>query len=187
MDITALSEETFDSVGWINENFKKYNENSSTKKTDATSTDDTEIAVEFINNYVSKLQLYVQQVSYAIEDSSQQLVASMPRVVKDAKNLQNDVKELQQRMLLMHQEVAAVQAETGECMATLERLNALQSKLQTAKESLQESDGWGNLITELEDSFERSDLKVSISSELQTRPIRRFHLGLVVSLLAYKT
>jgi len=29
-----------------------------------------------------------------------------------------------------------------------------------AKESLQESDGWGNLLAELEDGFERNDLKV---------------------------
>lgn len=161
MDISALSEDKFDPVDWINENFKKYGEETKTNKSDLTG-GDTDVAVEFINNYVSKLQLYVQQVNYAIEESSQQLVASMPRVVKDAKNLHNDVKELQQRMHVMRQEVAAVQEETGECMATLERLNNMQTKLQTAKESLQESDGWGNLIAELDDSFERNDLKVKL-------------------------
>lgn len=164
MDISALSEEKFDAVNWINENFKKFSEDKRTTKGENSKSDagDNETSVDFINSYVSKLQLYVQQVNYAVEESSQQLVGSMPRIVKDAKVLHADVKELQERMLLMRQEVAAVQEETGECMATLERLNTQQCKLQTAKESLQESDGWGNLIAELEDSFERNDLKVSI-------------------------
>ncbi|XP_037952193.1 conserved oligomeric Golgi complex subunit 7-like [Teleopsis dalmanni] len=43
-------------------------------------------------------------------------------------------------------------------MSVLEKLNNLQTKLQSAKESLQESDGWGNLLNELEDCFERNDL-----------------------------
>lgn len=110
---------------------------------------------------MAKLQLYVQQVNYAVEDSSQQVVASMPRIAKEAATLQCDVAMLQQKMSAMRQEVASVQERTGDCMATLERLNTLQSKLQAAKESLQESDGWGNLLSELEDCFERNDLKVN--------------------------
>lgn len=164
MDISALSEDKFDAVDWINEHFKKFSEENKTSKaasvTKSTNDSGDNLALEFINNYVSKLQLYVQQVNYAVEDSSQQLVASLPRIVKDVKTLHSDVKSLQGRMLEMRQEVAAVQEETGECMATLEKLNSQQTKLQTAKESLQESDGWGNLISGLEDSFERSDLKV---------------------------
>ncbi|KAI8128711.1 Conserved oligomeric Golgi complex subunit 7 [Lucilia cuprina] len=181
MDISALSEDKFDAVNWINDNYKKYSSDDvkSSKNAETNTGGDTELAVEFINNYVSKLQLYVQQVNYAIEESSQQLVASMPRVVKDAKNLHNDVKELQQRMMIMRQEVAAVQEETGECMATLEeRLNTMQTKLQIAKESLQESDGWGNLIAELEDSFERNDLKVRncFEKSLQAQEATTRHL-----------
>lgn len=164
MDISALSEDKFDAVDWINENFKKFSEENKSSKaasgTKSINDSSDNLALEFINNYVSKLQLYVQQVNYAVEDSSQQLVASLPRIVKDVKTLHSDVKSLQGRMLEMRQEVAAVQEETGECMATLEKLNSQQTKLQTAKESLQESDGWGNLISGLEDSFERSDLKV---------------------------
>lgn len=171
MDISALSEENFDPVNWINENFNKYCEETADKSETA---DDTEIAVEFINNYVSKLQLYVQQVSFAIEESSQQLVISMPKVVKDSKILSNDVKSLRQRMLVMRQEVADVQKETGECMATLERLNTRQTKLQAAKDSLLESDGWGNLINELEDSFDRNDVKVELFLAFQTLRVRLY-------------
>ncbi|XP_005188405.1 conserved oligomeric Golgi complex subunit 7 [Musca domestica] len=157
MDISALSEDKFDAVDWINENFKKYSEDnkSNNRNLDA----DDKVAIEFINSYVSKLQLYVQQVNYAVEESSQQLVANLPKIVKDVKSLHADVRSLQGRMLEMRQEVAAVQEETGECMATLEKLNSKQIKLQTAKESLQESDGWGNLLSQLEDSFEKNDLK----------------------------
>ncbi|XP_023169166.2 conserved oligomeric Golgi complex subunit 7 [Drosophila hydei] len=152
MDISALSEPVeFSAADWINANYKKYTEENN-KKESATAT-------SFIQSYVAKLQLYVQQVNYAVEESSQQVVASMPRIAKEAATLQSDVALLQQKMSAMRQEVAAVQEETGDCMATLERLNSLQSKLQAAKESLQESDGWGNLLSELEDCFERNDMK----------------------------
>ncbi|EDW84346.1 uncharacterized protein Dwil_GK14089 [Drosophila willistoni] len=152
MDISALSEPNFSPAEWINTNYKKYVEENVKQGGEKT-------ASAFIQSYVAKLQLYVQQVNYAVEESSQQVVSSMPRIAKEAATLQRDVQELQEKMLAMRQEVAAVQDETGECMATLERLNTLQSKLQAAKESLQESDGWGNLLAELEDGFERNDLK----------------------------
>ncbi|KAL7729160.1 hypothetical protein ACLKA6_009625 [Drosophila palustris] len=151
MDISALSEPTFSASDWINANYKKYR--------DENGKNDSAPATSFIQSYVAKLQLYVQQVNYAVEESSQQVVANMPRIAKEAATLQCDVATLQQKMSAMRQEVAAVQEETGDCMATLERLNTLQTKLQAAKESLQESDGWGNLLAELEDCFERNDLK----------------------------
>ncbi|XP_062125747.1 conserved oligomeric Golgi complex subunit 7 [Drosophila sulfurigaster albostrigata] len=151
MDISALSEPSFSAADWINANYKKYAEENGKK--------DGGTATSFIQSYVAKLQLYVQQVNYAVEESSQQVVANMPRIAKEAATLQCDVAMLQQKMRTMRQEVAAVQEETGDCMATLERLNTLQTKLQAAKESLQESDGWGNLLSELEDCFERNDLK----------------------------
>ncbi|SPP80916.1 conserved oligomeric Golgi complex subunit 7 [Drosophila guanche] len=150
MDVSALSEANFSPADWINANYKKYIEENGGTDGDATS---------FIQSYVAKLQLYVQQVNYAVEESSRQVVSSMPRIAKESATLHSDVSQLQEKMSAMRQEVAAVQSETGECMATLERLNTLQTKLQAAKESLQESDGWGNLLAELEDGFERNDLK----------------------------
>uniref|UniRef100_A0A1B0FJU9 Conserved oligomeric Golgi complex subunit 7 n=1 Tax=Glossina morsitans morsitans TaxID=37546 RepID=A0A1B0FJU9_GLOMM len=161
MDMVALSEDKFNPVQWINENFLKYVEENKflSKEEHKKSLNEHERAIDFINNYVSKLQLYVQQVNYALEESSHRLVSTMPRIVKDVRSLQAGVERLQQRMLLMHQGVAAVQKETGECMTTLDHLNSMQMKVQNAKESLQESDGWGNLIASLEDGFERNDVK----------------------------
>lgn len=154
MDISSVSEADFNAVQWINEHFKKHKADKEEK------TETEELALDFINIYVSQLQLCVQQVNYALEECSQQVMGNMPRVLKEATALQDNVQRLQRNMSGMSQEVAQVQEETGECMATLERLNFLQTNLQKAKESLQESDGWGNLITELEDHFEKSDLKV---------------------------
>ncbi|EDV94644.1 conserved oligomeric Golgi complex subunit 7 [Drosophila grimshawi] len=159
MDISALSESSFSAADWINANYRKYRDENHKKDSNSKSSSTSASATSFIQSYVAKLQLYVQQVNYAVEESSQQVVASMPRISKEAATLQSDVAMLQQKMSAMRQEVAAVQEETGGCMATLERLNTLQSKLQAAKESLQESDGWGNLLAELEDCFERNDLK----------------------------
>lgn len=143
MDISSLSENNFNATDWINTNFRK------SECTDKSL---------FISSSVSKLQLYVQQVNFAVEDTSQQLIGNLPRIIKDVKNLHADVESLQQRMGQVRSEVQAVQEETGDCMESLEKLNRLQTKLQIVKESLQESDGWGNLIAELEDSFERNDL-----------------------------
>ncbi|XP_039493422.1 conserved oligomeric Golgi complex subunit 7 [Drosophila santomea] len=151
MDVSALSGTNFSPAEWINANYKKFVEENGR--------DDSEAASSFIRSYVAKLQLYIFNVNNAVEESSRQVVASMPRIAKESAALQGDVHRLQEKMSAMRLEVAAVQSETGECMATLERLNTKSLKLQVAKESLQESDGWGNLLAELEDGFERNDLK----------------------------
>ncbi|KAH8278840.1 hypothetical protein KR018_010222 [Drosophila ironensis] len=170
MDVSALSAPNFSPADWINTNFRKHVQD--------TGSDDSDAASAFIRNYVAKLQLYIFnvsrsgrtsqgkfplffgfQVNNAVEESSAVVVSSMPRMIKESAALQADVQRLQERMTAMREEVAAVQSETGECMATLERLNTRSQRLQVAKESLQESDGWGNLLAELEDGFERNDLK----------------------------
>lgn len=46
-------------------------------------------------------------------------------------------------------------------MSNLERLDSLKTKLTIAKEGLQESDGWGKMIAELEDLFEQNDVTKS--------------------------
>ncbi|KAH8241367.1 hypothetical protein KR032_011540 [Drosophila birchii] len=152
MDVSALSEPNFSPAEWINANYKKFVEENGR--------DDSDAASAFIRSYVPKLQLYIFNVNNAVEESSRQVVASMPRIAKESVALQGEVRRLQEKMSAMRLEVAAVQSETGECMATLERLNTKSQRLQVAKESLQESDGWGNLLAELDDGFERNDLKV---------------------------
>ena len=106
---------------------------------------------------MSKLQLYVQQVNSALEDTSQQVLQNMPRIIKDANNLQHETIVLRTKMTEMQNEISQVQKETGACMYGLERLDNLKSKLQTAKQGLQESDGWGRLTSELDDLLERND------------------------------
>lgn len=161
MDIVALSDETFNAIDWININYKKYAAEQADGCTDKnTLPDDTDaLAMSFIEKYVSKLHLYIQQVHCAVEETGQKLVSGMSRVIKEALLLQAEVEELRKRMQAMRKEMTDVQEETGDCMAALERLNTIQSKLQKAKESLQESDGWGNLISELEDCFEHNNMK----------------------------
>lgn len=111
-----------------------------------------------MSTLVSKLQLYVEQVNIAVEDSSQKFLTNLPRVIKDAQNLQNEAMMLRTKMSEVQQEIVHVQKETGVCMSKLERLDNLKTTLQTAKQGLQESDGWGRLIHDLEDLLERKDL-----------------------------
>lgn len=154
MDISSLSKNDFDPVEWINEHYKNHVAGR------ANLTNNDELALDFISTYISKLHLYVERVNYALEECTQQLISTMPRVLKEAMALQDNVQRLQRSMMIMSKEVSQSHENTGDCMSTLERLNSLQMSLQKAKESLQESDGWGNLITELEDHFEKNDLKV---------------------------
>lgn len=162
MDIAALSDETFNAIDWINVNYNKYGAEQADGCRDKSTLPDNNdaLAMSFIDKYVSKLHLYIQQVHCAVEETGQKLVSGMPRVIKEAILLQAEVEELKKRMQAMRKEMTDVQEETGDCMAALERLNTIQSKLQKAKESLQESDGWGNLISELEDCFEHNNMKV---------------------------
>ncbi|XP_053966882.1 conserved oligomeric Golgi complex subunit 7 [Anastrepha ludens] len=163
MDIAALSDESFNAIDWINGNYSKH-----LKEIEDGSVDNgvspqqnvkDSVAQDFIAKYVSKLHLYIQQVHCVVEETSQKIVSGMPRVIKDAVLLQAEVEELKKRMHSMRKEMTNVHEETGDCMAALERLNTMQTKLQKAKESLQESDGWGNLICDLEDCFEHNNLK----------------------------
>lgn len=64
-------------------------------------------------------------------------------------------------MAEVQKNIYQVHKETGACMANLERLDSMKTKLTIAKEGLQESDGWGKLIAELEDLFEQNELTKS--------------------------
>lgn len=100
----------------------------------------------------------MEQVNTAVEDTSQKFLTNLPRVIKDTQNLQNEALLLRAKMYEVQKEIVQVQKETGVCMSKLERLDNLKTTLQTAKQGLQESDGWGRLIAELEDLLERKDL-----------------------------
>lgn len=65
---------------------------------------------------------------------------------------------LKTKMAEVQKDIFQVHKETGACMANLERLDCIKTKLQIAKEGLQESDGWGRLVAELDDLFEQNDI-----------------------------
>ncbi|XP_059616324.1 conserved oligomeric Golgi complex subunit 7 [Phlebotomus argentipes] len=118
----------------------------------------TESKEEFVSALVSQLQIHVQDVNGVLEDTSQQMIGNMPKIMRDMDNLRREALTLQKTMHEMKAEIAQVQRETGSCMANLERLDTLKTKLQVAKQGLQESDGWGRLTSELEDLLERNDV-----------------------------
>lgn len=85
-----------------------------------------------VSNIVSKLQLYVQQVNSALEDTSQQVLAGMPRIMKDAQHLQTETIHLKAKMAEVQSDISQVHKDTGACMANLERLDGLKTKLQVS-------------------------------------------------------
>uniref|UniRef100_A0A1B0D1I4 Conserved oligomeric Golgi complex subunit 7 n=1 Tax=Phlebotomus papatasi TaxID=29031 RepID=A0A1B0D1I4_PHLPP len=115
-------------------------------------------AVTFVSLFVDQLQIYVRDVNCVLEDTSQQIIGNIPNIMKDVDNLRREALTLQKQMHDMQIEIAQLQKDTGSCMSSLERLDTLKIKLQTAKRGLQECDGWGRLTSELEDLLEGNDL-----------------------------
>lgn len=68
---------------------------------------------------------------------------------------------MKSKMAEVQKNIHQVHKETGACMANLERLDSMKTKLTIAKEGLQESDGWGKLTTELDELFEQNEITKS--------------------------
>lgn len=151
MNIESFSDDNFNTVQWINNTYKKSDESNKRK---------------FVSNLLTELHMHQQQITSSLEDTSQQVMTILPRIMKDSNNLQNEVLLLQSQMKEVQLEIEKVQSDTGNCMSNLERLDSLKEKLQIAKNGLQESDGWGKLVAELEDLYERTDLS-KICEKLQ--------------------
>lgn len=133
----------FNAVEWINHCYDE-----------ATATSQVAVDKEgFVSNLVGQLETLVQSVNASLERTSEQVIASMPKIFQNVQDLRAEALGLQRNMSEVQNEISQVQRETGSCMANLERLDKLKTKLQVAKEGLQESDGWGRLTAELEDLF----------------------------------
>lgn len=76
-------------------------------------------------------------------------------------NLHTEARQLKSKMAEVQKNIYQVHKETGACMANLERLDSMKTKLTIAKEGLQESDGWGKLTTELDELFEQNEITKS--------------------------
>lgn len=163
--MSDFSNDEFSAVDWVNKTLKNAGDTKDNKET-------------IVNSFVSKLQLYVQQVNSSIEDTSQQVLLDLPKVVRDVQNLQRDAMVLKSSINDVEKQVAKVQEETGDGMKRLEYLDNIQTKLQSAKQGLQESDSWGALISELDDLLEHNDIMKACEKlfDLQTSLVAQRNL-----------
>ncbi|CAH1388950.1 unnamed protein product [Nezara viridula] len=140
MDISAFSEDTFDSKEWINKTFK--------------SPDAQENKEVFLSSLVAKLQLYVQQINGAVEDTSEHVIQSLPRVMHDADMILKEALMLKEKMQLVKEEIMKIEKDTAASMETLEKLDKMKTELYTAKQALHEADNWTVLASDIEEVFE---------------------------------
>ncbi|XP_026480766.1 conserved oligomeric Golgi complex subunit 7 [Ctenocephalides felis] len=146
MDLTQFAEEDFDPVAWIN---------------GMTMSDDAKDRPEdIVNNLLGKIQSCIKQVSQDLEETSQQILVTLPNIIKDTKLLQLEAETLKGKMISMNDEIAKVQDESGQCMSDLEELDKLKTELESAKQSLMEADKWTNLVSDIEELFEQSQVDV---------------------------
>uniref|UniRef100_A0A182FQ73 Conserved oligomeric Golgi complex subunit 7 n=1 Tax=Anopheles albimanus TaxID=7167 RepID=A0A182FQ73_ANOAL len=164
MDISAFSGEDFDVSSWLNQSYER-SQNASSKEA-------------FVSSLVSKMQLYVQQINLALEQTGGQVLKNIPKVINDANMLQLESGLLKQRMSQVQREISTLHTETGDCMATLERLDSIKGRLQASKQCLQEADGWGKLSGELDDLLEKSDIEAASRKLLYLQKSLAAQIGL---------
>uniref|UniRef100_A0A182IZH4 Conserved oligomeric Golgi complex subunit 7 n=1 Tax=Anopheles atroparvus TaxID=41427 RepID=A0A182IZH4_ANOAO len=178
MDISAFSGDNFDVSSWINQSYDRSQNtvvNSGSQSAGSLSSNNKEA---FVSSLVSKMQLYVQQINVALEQTGGQVLKNIPKVISDAHMLQIESGLLKQRMDQVQREISHLHTETGDCMASLERLDSIKRQLQTSKQCLQEADGWGKLAGELDDLLEKSDIDASSSKLLSLQKSLAAQVGL---------
>ncbi|CAB3232252.1 unnamed protein product [Arctia plantaginis] len=136
MDLKSFGEESFDPKQWIN---KAWRSNSNQEK---------EI---FVANTVTRLQLYMKQLTNSLDETTTQIVTSIPRIMQDASSLQLEGALLQQKLLSLEQKVQSVEEQTGHSIESLQKIDSLKSRLESAASALREADKWAALATSLED------------------------------------
>ncbi|KAI4458067.1 conserved oligomeric golgi complex component 7 [Holotrichia oblita] len=151
MDISAFSDDNFDTKIWVNEILK--------------SPEGQEKKETFTMSLVMKLQLYVQQINAALEEASQEVFISLPKIIRDTQSLQEEGKALQEKMGWVKDQITDIEKDTGDSMKIIENLDYIKTKLELAKQGLHESDNWTVLVNELEEMFDSKNIE-SICAKL---------------------
>ncbi|CAH2062462.1 unnamed protein product, partial [Iphiclides podalirius] len=139
MDLQTFAEDDFDPKKWINRAWS------------ASANQEKEI---FVTNAVTRLQLHMKQLSNALDETTTQIVTSVPKILQDASSLQLEGALLQQKLLTLEQQVQGVEQQTGQSIESLQRIDRLKSRLESAASALREADKWAALYSSLEDILE---------------------------------
>ncbi|KPJ15337.1 Conserved oligomeric Golgi complex subunit 7 [Papilio machaon] len=87
-------------------------------------------------------------------NQEKEIVTSVPRILQDASTLQVEGALLQQKLLTLEDQVQGVERQTGQSIESLQRIDRLKSRLETAASALREADKWAALASALEDILE---------------------------------
>ncbi|XP_045540901.1 conserved oligomeric Golgi complex subunit 7 [Papilio machaon] len=139
MDLKTFADDDFDPKKWIN---RAWSSSGNQEKED------------FVTNTVTRLQLYMKQLSNSLDETTTHIVTSVPRILQDASTLQVEGALLQQKLLTLEDQVQGVERQTGQSIESLQRIDRLKSRLETAASALREADKWAALASALEDILE---------------------------------
>lgn len=87
----------------------------------------------------------------------------MPSIANDSRNLMEQAKELKVKMNLLEKDIS--KSETAFSMNNLERLDDLKTKLQAAKNFLEQNDSFSKLTHELDDLLESEKKDVAMACD----------------------
>ncbi|CRL05018.1 CLUMA_CG018137, isoform A [Clunio marinus] len=116
-----------------------------------------------VEESVSKLQLYVQEANTSIESTTHGIISTMPVIANDTKKLMEQAKQLKKKMNLLEKDIT--KSETAFSIANLERLADLKTKLEAAKNFLEQNDSFSKLTHELDDLLENEKKDISLACE----------------------
>lgn len=145
LDFSVLSDSDFDEIEWIKKVLKNGDK----------------------NHLKSEILKEIDRSNEKIESTLSSTYPTLQKTIKDLRKVQEQTTSLKAQFNEVRKEFQQSQEETGLVMSNIISLNELQEKLESAKVSLQESDGWGNLITTIEDCFEKQD-HVAINDNMMT-------------------
>ncbi|CAG9809149.1 unnamed protein product [Chironomus riparius] len=138
MDFSAFSSDNdFDEIEWINYVLKDLQKNEKETK---------------VNEIVSNLQQHVHDANKEIDSISTNIVSCMPILANETKRLKQQAVTLKAKMNELEKDIS--KTETAFSMANLERLDNLKTKLEAAKNFLEQNDSFSKLTSELESLLE---------------------------------
>lgn len=124
-----------------------------------------------------KLQIYVQKTNSAIEKTTNTIINGMPAIGNDARNLMEQAKELKTRMNSLEKDIS--KSETAFSMANLERLDDMKTKLEAAKNFLEQNDSFSKLTHELDELLEsKKDIGLACEKLFALQTSYQAQLGL---------
>ncbi|KAH7962147.1 hypothetical protein HPB52_014649 [Rhipicephalus sanguineus] len=145
MNLSAFSNENFDSKEWINHAFQ--------------APEAQENKEAYASEVAFKLQLFIQEMNSALEETAQQVQQNLPRVLREVETMQQEAALLKLQMAAVQKDIAKVEQDSSTSMRTLLELDTIKLRMLDANKALREADNWTTLSADVDQVFQSGDMQ----------------------------